>query len=154
MTDHVVSIQPIKLTLLLSFLLSLQRNQVQSGSELKRSLPTPGRRACRLGWGCQGSGPGTPFLSGSRWPCSCKWQLRSPSTVQVRAYHGGHVLCGRVAEEDREGALCWMRVRACRALPCVCCRWIKVVLKGEGDGADCFCFFLFLALHLESSYTS
>lgn len=91
-------------------LLSLQRNQVQSGSALKRSPPTPGRRACHLEWGCQGSGLGTPSLSGSRWPCSCKWQLRSPSTVQVRAYHGAHVLCGRAADKERGmggSFICW-----------------------------------------------
>lgn len=73
------------------FSLLLQRNQVQRGSVLKKSLPTHGRWACHLEWGCQGSGLGTPSLSGSRWPCSCKWQLRSLSTVQVRAYHGGHI---------------------------------------------------------------
>lgn len=96
-----VSMQRNKIYISSLLSLSLQRNQVQSGSALKRSPPTPGRRACHLEWGCQGSGPGTPSLSGSRWPCSCKWQLRSPSTVQVRAYHGGHVFCGWVADKER-----------------------------------------------------
>lgn len=82
-------------------LMASQRNQVQSGSASKRSRLTPGRQACHLEWGCQGSGPGTPSLSGSRWPCSCKWQPRSPSTVQVRAYHGDHVLRGQVVDELR-----------------------------------------------------
>lgn len=82
-------------------LMASQRNQVQSGSASKRSRLTPGRQACHLEWGCQGSGPGTPSLSGSRWPCSCKWQPRSPSTVQVRAYHGDHVQRGQVVDELR-----------------------------------------------------
>lgn len=96
-------------------LMASQRNQVQSGSASKKSRLTPGRQACHLEWGCQGSGPGTPSLSGSRWPCSCKWQPRSPSTVQVRAYHGDHVLRGQVVDEQRgmEGSF------ICRR----CCVW-------------------------------
>lgn len=96
-------------------LMASQRNQVQSGSASKKSRLTPGRQACHLEWGCRGSGPGTPSLSGSRWPCSCKWQPRSPSTVQVRAYHGDHVLRGQVVDEQRgmEGSF------ICRR----CCVW-------------------------------
>lgn len=92
----------ISLTSLLPCL-SLQKSKVRSGSGLKKNPPTPGRRAWRSAWGCQGSGPGTPSPSDSRWPCSCKWQPRSPSTVQVRACHGGHVSSGWVADEEEGG---------------------------------------------------
>lgn len=137
----IVSMQPNKINFASLLSLSLQRNQVQSGSALKRSPPTPGRRACRSEWGCQGSGPGTPSLSGSRWPCSCKWQLRSPSTVQVRAYHGGHVFCGWVA--DKETGMGGSFI--CRQCLCMCVRkewerqrgWVRQV-------SDCFVYFLAL----------
>lgn len=135
-----VSMQLNKINFASLLSLSLQRNQVQSGSALKRSPPTPGRRACRLEWGCQGSGLGTPSLSGSRWPCSCKWQLRSPSTVQVRAYHGGHVFCGRVADKERGMGGSFI----CRQCLCVYGRALKGGLKRERlrRRVDCFVYFL------------
>lgn len=124
------SVQPNRLYSFSSLLLPVwQRNQVQRGSALKRSRLTPGR-ACRLEWGCLGSGPGTLSLSGSRWPCSCKWQLQRPSTVQVRAYHLGHVFCWPVAE--KKAASGWSFICS---VWCVCGRAVCVSrVKSEPDG--------------------
>lgn len=88
------------------FPLSSQKSKVRNGSALKRSPPTPGSQACRLGWACQGSGPGTPSLSGSRWLFSCRWRLKSQSTVQVRVCHGCHVSEGSAGGGVKGGVLC------------------------------------------------